>query len=215
MRVTSVEQRNNSNMSGMLKAGVAGGLVGAAVRQLAPLTTDEQAIFFNPAAKSAIQTKVKNARINEANRIADEIGKGVLNISRQAGDTFSRSANIIAVSPKSAKTLVDEAPDAVKDGLKALISRVDTVGAVKEHIETNNIKNAAKSARPLAYFVGVGALVAMGGKMIANAFNALKSPSEKPQENKKDNLTMADVLLEGLGSNAEILFLTKEASNKE
>lgn len=214
MRVTSVDQQNNISASGMLRAGVMGGVMGAIVRNVAPLTAEEDAMFFNSAAKTAIKEKVSKVRANEVAKIAQEISDGTINVSKGAGDIFVKNKDIIANSSKKAEKIIGGAQDSIKEGLTSLISRVDMVGTAKEHIETNNIKTAAKSARPLAYFVGVGALIAMSGKMIVDAFNTIKSETA-PQEKKKHDVTMADVLLEGLGSNAEVLFLTNEANNKK
>lgn len=210
MRVTKVGQENTRKPQGVLKAGAIGALGGAVVRNLAPLTTDEHNLFFNSSAVDAIKSKVKTVRINEANKIAGEIQSGALKVSKDVGDTFVRSANLIAVEPKNITKVLDGASSEIKQGVNALASRIDAVGAVKQHAEIHSLKSAAKAARPLAYFAAAGALIAMSGKIIANAFNSLK-PKEFQVKEKQEKLTMADVLLDGLGSNTEVLFLTNEA----
>jgi len=211
MRVTKVGQENTRQSQGVLKAGAIGALGGAVVRNLAPLTTDEYKLFFNSSAVDAIKGKVKDVRISEANKIVSEIQNGALNVSQEVGDTFVRSANIIAANPDNVKGVVEGASAEVKEGIGALVSRIDAVGAVKQHTEIHSLKSAAKSARPLAYFAVAGALVAMSGKLIVNAFNSLKPKELQQVKEKPEKLTMADVLLDGLGSNTEVLFLTSEA----
>jgi len=210
MRVTPV-QENNTRSTGVLKAGAIGTVAGALVRNFAPLTTDEHAFYFNDSAKKAIQEKVLKVRSNEISKIAEDFTSNRLNITKEAYDVFEKSTSKVAADPKGAMEIVKDATDSVKAGFKALVHRVDAVGAAKEHIEISNIKSAAKSSRPLAYFALAGALIAMSGQFLVNAFNnaAPKKDVNQPKDN--GSMTMADVMLEGLGSNAEIYFLATEA----
>jgi len=212
MRVDSIGQENNT--FSVAKAGVLGAAGGALVRNFAPLTTDEHDFFFNSSAVSSIEQKVKKVRMNEIEKISKEYKSGSLNVADSAYDTFIKSKDIIAEAPETALDYVKNSTDAIKDGMKTLVGRVDAVGTAKEHIEISNIKSAAKSARPLAYFAAAGALIAMSGQVLVNAFNSCL-PDKKPEKKEeKEPLTMADVLLEGLGTNTEVLFLTNEAVKK-
>ncbi len=210
MRVNSVGQENNSKTSSVLKAGGIGAVGGALVRSFAPLTTEEHDFFFNSSAVSGIEQKVKKVRVNEIEKISKEFKAGKLNVAQGAFDTFEKHKDLIADEPKSVLGYVKNSSDAVKEGVVNLTRRVDAIGAAKEHIEVSNIKGAAKSARPLAYFALAGALIAMSGQVLVNAFKSCM-PNEKPQVKEQEPLTMADVLLEGLGTNTEVLFLTNEA----
>ena len=210
MRVNSVGQENNSKTSSVLKAGGIGAVGGALVRSFAPLTTEEHDFFFNSSAVSGIEQKVKKVRVNEIEKISKEFKAGKLNVADEAFDTFVKHKDLIADEPKSVLGYVKNSSDAVKEGVVNLAGRVDAIGAAKEHIEVSNIKSAAKSARPLAYFALAGALIAMSGQVLVNAFKSCM-PSEEPQVKEQEPLTMADVLLEGLGTNTEVLFLTNEA----
>ena len=210
MRVNSVGQENNSKTSSVLKAGGIGAVGGALVRSFAPLTTEEHDFFFNSSAVSGIEQKVKKVRVNEIEKISKEFKAGKLNVAQGAFDTFEKHKDLIADEPKSVLGYVKNSSDAVKEGVVNLTRRVDAIGAAKEHIEVSNIKGAAKSARPLAYFALAGALIAMSGQVLVNAFKSCM-PSEEPQPKEQEPLTMADVLLEGLGTNTEVLFLTNEA----
>ncbi len=217
MRVESIGQENNSKSGSVLKAGAMGAVGGALVRSFAPLTTEEHDLFFNSSAQDAIKQKVKKVRGNEVEKIIEEFGAGKLNVSSESYDIFVKHKAEIAEKPKSVLEYVKDAGDSVKNGLKSLTGRVDAVGAAKEQIEVANIKNAAKSARPMAYFLAIGALVAMSGQVLVNAFNNALPKEEKTKEpeGEKEPLTMADILLEGLGSNTEILFLTNESLVKD
>lgn len=210
MRVNSVGQENNSNATSVLKAGGIGAVGGALVRNFAPLTTEEHDFFFNSSAVSGIEQKVRKVRVNEIEKISNEFKAGKLNVAQGAFDTFEKHKDLIADEPKSVLGYVKNSSDDIKTGVKALAGRVDAIGAAKEHIEVSNIKSAAKSARPLAYFALAGALIAMSGQVLVNAFKSCM-PSEEPQPKEQEPLTMADVLLEGLGTNTEVLFLTNEA----
>lgn len=207
MRVQRVEQNQTKKPQGMIKAGAIGAAAGALVRNFAPLTKDEHDVFFNKSALNAIKEKAKNVRINEANKIVEEIADNRLQVSNAAGDIFSKNANLIATKPKEAGKFFEGATDAIKEEGEKLISRVVTVGAAKEHTEITNIKTAAKQARPLAYFVAIGTIVALTGKLIMNTFNDLLPEKEENKPKEKQELTMADALLEGLGSNTEVLLL--------
>lgn len=209
MRVTRVEQTQPKKHSGIAKAGLIGAAGGALVRNIAPLTKSEHDTFFNSSALNAIKSKASKVRSNEAHKIIEEIADNRLQVSREAADIFSQHASTIALKPESAGDFFKSSSDAVKEEAGKLIKRVVSVGAVKEHTEITNIKNAAKQSRPLAYFVAIGAIAAMTGQIIKNAFVDLMP--EKKVEKKEDNLTMADVLLEGLGSNTEVLFLTNSS----
>ncbi len=87
-----------------------------------------------------------------------------------------------------------------------------------------NVKEVAKAARPISYFALAGAFVAMSANIISNALKSNKNSDkeskkiivekEKPKKEHED-LTMADLVLEGLGSNTEILFLTTHSHKKE
>lgn len=213
MQVNKVGQENNSSHN-VLKAGAVGALAGAVVRNAAPLTTNEHNMYFNPSAKAGIEQKVKKVRINEIEKIGKEFRENKLNISDEVFDTFSRHKDVIADEPLSALDYVKNASNTVKEGVKTLVDRVNSVGAAKQQIEVSNIKSAAKSARPLAFFIAAGALIAMSGQVIINAFNSCMPKEEKPEEEEKAPLTMADILLEGLGTNTEVLFLTNEAIKK-
>ena len=214
MKVNSVGQENTSNTLSVLKAGAMGAAAGALVRNLAPITTDEYDSFFNSAAKASIAKKAKDARLFEISNIETEFKAGKLNVANDAYDTFIRSKDAVADSPKKALDAVKDASDAIKEGFTSLVKRVDIVGAAKERIETNNIKSAAKSTRPLAYFAIAGGLIAMSAQVMVNAFNSCLPKPEKKQE-PQEPLTMADVLLEGLGANTEILFLTTETDKSD
>ena len=54
----------------------------------------------------------------------------------------------------------------------------------------------------------------MSAQVMVNAFNSCLPKPEKKQE-PQEPLTMADVLLEGLGTNTEILFLTTETDKSD
>lgn len=207
MRVQSVGQQNNTKTSSVLKAGVAGALGGALVRNFMPLTTNEHNFYFNESAKNAIREKVQKVRLNEVEKIASEYKSGTINLSKDAFDVFEKSKDSIVKEPKKAMNLLDDSAEAVKKAVKPLFERVNSVGAAKKHIEVASIKSAAKASRPLAFYVAMGALLLMSVQIIANAIKAALPKEETPVDAKK-NLTMADVLLEGLGENkAEILFL--------
>ena len=208
-RVETSEYRNNRG--GVIKASALGAAAGAIVRNLAPLTKEEHDFFFNSSAINAVKTKVQKVRVNEANKIVDEITSGKLNLSQETKDVFTRSASLIGIEPKNASKYFEGASDAVKKEADALVNRITSVGIAKEHIELTNIKHAAKASRPLAYFVAVGALVAMTGKILVNAFKSLKPENEAEKKIDTKDLTMADVLLDGLGSNTEVLFLTNNS----
>ena len=210
MRVNSVGQENNTNTLSVLKAGGIGAVGGTLIRNFAPLTTEEHDFFFNSSAIAGIEQKVKKVRVNEIEKISNEFKAGKLNVAKDAFDTFEKHKDLISNEPKSVLGYVKNSSDEVKNGVKALVGRVDAIGAAKEHIEVSNIKSAAKSARPLAYFALAGALIAMSGQVLVNAFKACM-PEEKEQHKEQEPLTMADVLLEGLGTNTEVLFLTNEA----
>ncbi len=210
MRVNSVGQENNSKTSSVLKAGGIGAIGGAVVRNLAPLTTEEHDFFFNSSAVSGIEQKVRKVRANEIEKIANEFKAGKLSVTKNAFDTFEKHKDLIQDEPKSALGYIKNASDDVKRGVSALVNRVDAIGAAKEHIEVSNIKSAAKSQRPLTYFALAGALIAMSGQVLVNAFKSCMPETEKTAK-EQEPLTMADVLLEGLGTNTEVLFLTNEA----
>lgn len=210
MRVNSVGQENNTKTSSVLKAGGLGAVGGALVRSFAPLTTEEHDFFFNSSAVAGIEQKVKKVRVNEIEKISKEFKAGKLNVARDAFDTFEKHKDLIADEPKSVLGYVKNSSDEIKDGVTGLARRVDAIGAAKEHIEISNIKSAAKSARPLAYFALAGALIAMSGQVLVNAFKSCM-PEEKEAPKEQGPLTMADVLLEGLGTNTEVLFLTNES----
>ena len=208
-RVETTEYR--SNRGGIVKAGAIGAAAGALVRNLAPLTKEEHDFFFNSSAINAVKAKAQKVRVNEANKIVDEIANGKLNLSQETKDVFTRSASLIGIEPKNASKYFEGASDAVKKEADTLVNRINAVGMAKEHIEYTNIKYAAKASRPLAYFVVVGALVAMTGKILVNAFKSLKPKNEAENKPQVKDLTMADVLLDGLGSNTEVLFLTNSS----
>lgn len=210
MRVNSVGQENNTNTSSVLKAGGLGAVGGALVRSFAPLTTEEHDFFFNSSAVAGIEQKVKKVRVNEIEKISKEFKAGKLNVARDAFDTFEKHKDLIADEPRSVLGYVKNSSDEIKEGVTGLARRVDAIGAAKEHIEISNIKSAAKSARPLAYFALAGALIAMSGQVLVNAFKSCM-PEEKEAPKEQGPLTMADVLLEGLGTNTEVLFLTNES----
>lgn len=210
MRVNSVGQENNTKTSSVLKAGGLGAVGGALVRSFAPLTTEEHDFFFNSSAVAGIEQKVKKVRVNEIEKISKEFKAGKLNVARDAFDTFEKHKDLIADEPKSVLGYVKNSSDEIKEGVTGLARRVDAIGAAKEHIEISNIKSAAKSARPLAYFALAGALIAMSGQVLVNAFKSCM-PEEKEAPKEQGPLTMADVLLEGLGTNTEVLFLTNES----
>lgn len=215
MRVTNVGQENNSGTLSVLKAGTVGALGGAVLRSVAPLTTEEDAIFFNQSAKEAIKQKVKKVRTNEIEKIGHEFKSGALKVNTEAFDTFEKTKDVIAEEPKKALDYIKDSADAVKAGFTSLVKRVDTAGVAKEHIEVNNIKSAAKANRPLAFFVITGALVTMTGQLLINAFkSALPEEEEVKKQPEVHELTMADILLEGLGTNTEVLFLTNEAGRQ-
>lgn len=214
MRVNSVGQENKSNNSNVLKAGVIGAAAGALVRNFAPITTSEYDTFFNSAALSSIEKKAKDARIFEIGNIENEFNAGKLNVANEAFDTFIKHKDEVADSPKKALDIIKDKSQAIKQGFGELAGRVDMVGAAKQKIEVNNIKSAAKSSRPLSYFAIAGALVALSAQVMANAFNSCLPKPEKKQPTPEE-LTMADVLLEGLGTNTEILFLSKESNNTD
>lgn len=213
MRVTGIQNENNSKTSSVLKAGAIGAAAGAVARSVVPLTTEEHDFFFNSSAVQAIKSKAQKVRLNEIAKIGNEYRNGSLNVAPAAFDVFESHKDIVADEPKKALDFVKDKAEAVQDGFKTLVRRVDAVGAAKEHIEVSNIKNAAKSSRPLAYFAIAGALIAMSGQVMVNAFKSCMPKEEKPQK-EPHTLTMADVLLEGLGSNTEVLFLASEAANK-
>ncbi len=210
MRVNSVGQENNTKTSSVLKAGGLGAVGGALVRSFAPLTTEEHDFFFNSSAVAGIEQKVKKVRVNEIEKISKEFKAGKLNVARDAFDTFEKHKDLIADEPRSVLGYVKNSSDEIKEGVTGLARRVDAIGAAKEHIEISNIKSAAKSARPLAYFALAGALIAMSGQVLVNAFKSCM-PEEKEAPKEQGPLTMADVLLEGLGTNTEVLFLTNES----
>ena len=210
MRVNSVGQENNTKTSSVLKAGGLGAVGGALVRSFAPLTTEEHDFFFNSSAVAGIEQKVKKVRVNEIEKISKEFKAGKLNVARDAFDTFEKHKDLIADEPRSVLGYVKNSSDEIKEGVTGLARRVDAIGAAKEHIEISNIKSDAKSARPLAYFALAGALIAMSGQVLVNAFKSCM-PEEKEAPKEQGPLTMADVLLEGLGTNTEVLFLTNES----
>lgn len=214
MRVTSVRQENNKRSTGVLKAGLIGAGAGTLVRNFAPLTTEEHNFFFNDSAKKAIQDEVRKVRINETAKIAEDFAANKINISKEAYDVFEKSTSAVVDEPKKAMDIVANSADAIKTGFKSLVKRVDAVGAAKEHIEVSNIKSAAKTARPLGYFAAAGAFVAMTGQLIIDAFNQAAPKSEPIKQESDDSLTMADILLQGLGSNTEMLFLATESERK-
>ena len=212
MRVLGIGQEKPNRHTGVLRAGAMGAVAGAAVRNLAPLTKDEHDVFLNSSVVDAVKNKAKNVRINEAHTIVEEISNKMLNISDEAKDIFTSKASLFAVKPESAGEYIKDASKTVKDEVGGLVSRVALAGAAKERVEFNSIKSAAKAERPLAYFMAAGALIAMTSKILVNAFRSLNpKEAEKPE---KQTLTMADVLLEGLGSNTEVLFLTNDPKIK-
>ena len=212
MRATRVETSEyRYKRGGVIKAGAIGATAGALVRSLAPLTKEEHDFFFNSSAVNAIKAKAQKVRVNEANKIVDEITSGKLNLSQETKDVFTRSASLIGIEPKNASRYLEGASENTKKEAANLINRIIAVGAAKEHIEATNIKDAAKASRPLVYFVAVGALVAMTGKILINAFKSLKPQDETENKIENKDLTMADVLLDGLGSNTEVLFLTSKS----
>ncbi|MCD8023929.1 MAG: hypothetical protein LUE64_00150 [Candidatus Gastranaerophilales bacterium] len=210
MRVNSVGQENSANNgAGIVKAGAAGALAGGLVSAVAPLTTEEYADFFTSSAKEGIKKSVQKARSLEADKISEEIAGGKLNIVSEAADKFKSAKDVIVDEPKKALDIVENSADTVKNDFKALVNRVDKAGIVKQRCETHAIKSAAKGSRSIGYFALAGALVAMCAKVLYNAANP-KPKAEKSNE-PKEPLTMADALLEGLGTNTEILILTSEA----
>ena len=215
MRVDRIqsEKPQKSNAASIAKAGVLGSVGGALVRNFAPLTTQEHDVFFNSAAVEAIKNKGKNARINEANRLVDEIINGRIAISEEAKDIFTSKASIMAVKPESAADYLKNASGTAKKEVGGLLLKAASVGAAREHTEITSIKNAAKANRSLAYFMLVGALLTMSTQLIVNAFKSA-APKEEAKKSEHEDLTMADVLLDGLGSNTEVLFLASESKNK-
>lgn len=213
MNVTGVKQENRSNTFSAIKTGAAGACAAALIGRFAPLTTEEHAEYFSKSATNSIKEKVKNSKISEIEAIKQEFKNGTLNVSGQAFDIFEKNTDSIIQKPKKdVFSIVKDSADDVKEGFKSLTSRVLKAGATTEHIETHTIKNAAKSARSLGYIAAIGALVAMTGQILVNLVKN-STPNENSNTNKnktetKGDLTMADILLEGLGSNAEILFLT-------
>lgn len=213
MRVHGVGQENTQT-SGVLKAGAIGAVAGTLVRNLAPLTTEEHDFFFNSSAIDSIAQKTKKVRVNEIEKIAREFKGGSLKVSQDAFDVFESHKNVVADEPKRIMDYIKDSADSVKEGVRSLAHRVDSVGLAKQHIEVSNIKNAAKASRPLAYFAVAGALVAMSAQVIVNAVKACIPEKETKQNVEPETLSMADVLLEGLGSNTEILFLTNHKLTK-
>ncbi len=210
MRVTSVGQENNTKPTGVLKAATIGAVGGALVRKVAPLTTEEFKLYFNSSAQNAIKQKVSKVRANEIKIMSDEFNHGTLNVAKDAFDVFEAHSGDISKNPKVAHELLESMPDNIKAGFSALLSRVDKVGIAKQHVEVSNIKNAAKASRPLAFFAIAGALFAMSGQIMVNAFKSCL-PEEENEGKHPEKLTMANVLLEGLGPNTEILYLTNKA----
>ena len=200
MRVTSVGQENNTKPTGVLKAATIGAVGGALVRKVAPLTTEEFKLYFNSSAQNAIKQKVSKVRANEIKIMSDEFNHGTLNVAKDAFDVFEAHSGDISKNPKVAHELLESMPDNIKAGFSALLSRVDKVGIAKQHVEVSNIKNAAKA----------GALFAMSGQIMVNAFKSCL-PEEENEGKHPEKLTMANVLLEGLGPNTEILYLTNKA----
>ncbi|MDO5438282.1 MAG: hypothetical protein Q4F80_08815 [bacterium] len=216
MRVSSIGQENTGKTSSVLKAGAAGAVLSGLAGRFAPLTTDEHNFFFNASARDSIKQKVQKVRVNEIQKIGSEFANNTLNVSKEAFDTFESHKDVIAQEPKKALDYVKDSGEAVKAGFKSLVSRVDAVGAAKEHIEVSSIKNAAKSSRSIGFIALAGALVAMSGQIMVNAFKSClpeEKPAKKPEEHHA--LTMADVLLEGLGTNTEVLFLTSEMNGNK
>ncbi len=211
MRVSAISENQNNKHHGVAKAGVIGAVAGGLLGNFAPLTKSEHDTFFNSANLKAIEEKVKATRLSEADKIVSEIASNKINISKEAGDIFTRTSSTIGANPKIADEYLKNASQNVKDEVGGLVSRVVNVGKAKQHIETNNIKSAAKAARPLAYFVLIGGLVAMSAKIIMNAFKDAMPKEEEQEKEDSGQLTMADALLEGLGSNTELLLLTSSS----
>lgn len=209
MRVQGIGQENKTS-KGVLKAGAIGAAAGALVRNFAPLTKNEHDFFFNSSAVDGIAQKVKKVRVNEIEKIAKEFANGSLNVSKEAFDVFESHKSLIADEPKKVLDYIKDSGDSIKKGVKSLAERVDARGIAKQHIEVSDIKNAAKASRPIGFFIAMGTLAAMSGQVIANAVKACLPEKEEVAVKEPEALTMADVLLEGLGSNTEVLFLTNQ-----
>ncbi len=218
MRVNSIgqEKTHRHNSKGVLQAGVIGAIGGAVVRNFAPLTAEEHDVFLSSSKMKEIGEIVKNARKQETEVILDEIKNNKLSVSKEVAEKFASRAFSIANNPKTLPEYLKTLPQEVKGGVSGLAARVIDVGNAAKHTEINNIKNAAKASRPLTYFIAIGALVAMSGKLIVNAFKScLPAKETKKTIKAPKELTMADVLLDGLGSNTEVLFLTSKQKDKK
>lgn len=203
MRVTKVEQQNSSRFS-VPKAGAVGAGLGALICRVAPLTTDETGRFFNDSVKSSIKEQLHQIRTNEVAKISSEFNANQLKgVSKEAFDIFEKNKNLVVEQPKTFLEQLKGCTDSVKNGARALVSRVDSVSAPELSAITSKIKTNAKGQRSLAYFAVAGALIAMSAQVVLNMFNSLLPKPEKQKEDK----TMADLMLD---PNSEQLILSME-----